>query len=463
MAKINPKKMPMPEQDPKVRSKNFKEVALGLTAELALEEAKRCLQCPNPTCIEGCPVEIDIPAFIQKIVDDDLRGAIDIVKATNSLPAICGRVCPQETQCEEKCVLAKKFEPVAIGRLERYVADYERENLGVNMPSIAAHKNKKVAIVGAGPAGLTCAGDLRKMGYDITIFEALHDTGGVLRYGIPEFRLPNTIIDSEVEYVRKLGVEMKVDVVVGQTLTLDELFDMGYKAIFLGTGAGLPRFMNIPGENLNGIYSANEFLTRNNLMRAYLFPKYDTPLWVGKRVAVLGAGNVTMDSARTALRNGADEVHIVYRRSRKEMPARIEEVHHAEQEGIIFDLLTNPLRYIGDENGWVKQIELIKMELGEPDDSGRRRPVPIEGSNYIADFDTVVVAIGTSPNPLIMQGAGLETTRWGTVVIDEKTGMTSKPGIFAGGDVVTGSATVIEAMGAAKIAARGIDKYLQSL
>ncbi len=462
MAKINPKKVPMPEQDPKVRSKNFNEVALGLTPELALEEAKRCLQCPNPTCIEGCPVEINIPAFIQKIVDGDIRGAIDIIKETNSLPAICGRVCPQETQCEAKCILGKKFEPVAIGRLERYVADYERETLGVNMPSIAALNGKKVAIVGAGPAGLTCAGDLRKMGYDITIFEALHDTGGVLRYGIPEFRLPNTIIDAEVGYVKKLGVEMKVDIVVGQTLTLDELFDMGYQAIFLGTGAGLPRFMNIPGENLNGIYSANEFLTRNNLMRAYLFPEYDTPLWVGKRVAVIGAGNVTMDSARTALRNGAEEVHIVYRRSRKEMPARIEEVHHAEEEGIIFDLLTNPIRYIGDENGWVKQIELIKMELGEPDNSGRRRPVPIEGSNYIVDFDTVIVAIGTSPNPLIMQGAGLETTRWGTVVIDKETGMTSRPGVFAGGDVVTGSATVIEAMGAAKIAARGIDKYLNS-
>ena len=460
MAKIVPKKMPMPEQDPMERRKNFNEVALGLTPELALEEAKRCLQCPNPTCIEGCPVEIDIPGFIKKIVDGDLRGAIDIVKSTNSLPAICGRVCPQETQCEEKCVLAKKFEPVAIGRLERYVADYEREKLGVTMPDVAQSKGKKVAVVGAGPAGLTCAGDLAKMGYQVTIFEALHDTGGVLRYGIPEFRLPNSIIDAEVDYVLKLGVEVKLDVVIGQTLTLDELFEMGYEAIFLGTGAGLPRFMNIPGENLNGIYSANEFLTRNNLMRAYLFPEYDTPLWVGERVAVLGGGNVTMDAARTALRNGAKEVHVIYRRSRKEMPARIEEIHHAEEEGIIFDLLTNPIRYIGDEKGWVKQIELIKMELGEPDESGRRRPVPIEGSNYIADFDTVVIAIGTSPNPLIMQGAGLETTKWGTVVIDKETGMTSRPGIFAGGDVVTGAATVIEAMGAAKIAARGIDKYL---
>ncbi|MCD6419081.1 NADPH-dependent glutamate synthase [bacterium] len=460
MAKIVPKKMPMPEQDPMERRKNFNEVALGLTPELALEEAKRCLQCPNPTCIEGCPVEIDIPGFIKKIVEGDLRGAIDIVKSTNSLPAICGRVCPQETQCEEKCVLAKKFEPVAIGRLERYVADYEREKLGVTMPDVAQSKGKKVAVVGAGPAGLTCAGDLAKMGYQVTIFEALHDTGGVLRYGIPEFRLPNSIIDAEVDYVLKLGVEVKLDVVIGQTLTLDELFEMGYEAIFLGTGAGLPRFMNIPGENLNGIYSANEFLTRNNLMRAYLFPEYDTPLWVGERVAVLGGGNVTMDAARTALRNGAKEVHVIYRRSRKEMPARIEEIHHAEEEGIIFDLLTNPIRYIGDEKGWVKQIELIKMELGEPDESGRRRPVPIEGSNYIADFDTVVIAIGTSPNPLIMQGAGLETTKWGTVVIDKETGMTSRPGIFAGGDVVTGAATVIEAMGAAKIAARGIDKYL---
>lgn len=460
MGNIVPEKVPMPEQDPLERRKNFKEVALGLTPELALEEAKRCLQCKKPVCIEGCPVGINIPGFIARIVDGDLRGSIRIMKEANSLPAICGRVCPQETQCEIKCVLAKKHEPVAIGRLERFIADYERNELGVEIPEKAFSKNQKVAIVGAGPAGLTCAGELAKIGYGVTIFEALHDTGGVLRYGIPEFRLPNAIIDAEVDYVKKLGVEVELDMVVGQTLTLDELFDMGYAAIFLGTGAGLPRFMNIPGENLNGIYSANEFLTRNNLMRAYEFPEYDTPLWVGKKVAVLGAGNVTMDSARTALRNGAEEVHIVYRRSRVEMPARIEEVHHAEEEGIVFDLLTTPVRYFGDENGWVKQAELIKMELGPPDDSGRRRPMPIEGSNYIEDFDTVVIAIGTSPNPLIMQGANLETTRWGTIVINEETGMTSHPGIFAGGDVVTGAATVIEAMGAAKIAASGIDEYL---
>ncbi len=460
MAKIIPKKVPMPEQDPKERIKNFNEVALGLTPELALEEAKRCLQCKKPPCVEGCPVGIDIPGFIRKIVEGDLRGAARILKEANSLPAICGRVCPQETQCEAKCVLGKKFEPVAIGRLERFVADYEREVLGVEIPPKAAPKGKKVAVVGAGPAGLTCAGDLAKMGYEVTIFEALHDTGGVLRYGIPEFRLPNHIIDAEVDYIKKLGVEIQLNTVIGMTLTLDELFEMGYEAIFLGTGAGLPRFMNIPGENLNGIYSANEFLTRNNLMRAYEFPEYDTPLWVGKRVAVIGGGNVAMDAARTALRNGAEEVHVVYRRSRKEMPARIEEIIHAEEEGVIFDLLTMPVRYIGDDRGWVKQAELIKMELGPPDESGRRRPVPIEGSNYLEDFDTVVVAIGTSPNPIIFHGADLETTKWGTVVIDPQTGMTSRPGIFAGGDIVTGAATVIEAMGAARIAARGIDKYL---
>jgi len=461
MAKVRPTKVGMPEQDPKERSKNFDEVALGLTPEMALEEAKRCLQCKNPICIEGCPVEVDIPGFIKKIAEGDLRGSINILKATNSLPAICGRVCPQETQCEIKCVLAKNFEPVAIGRLERYAADHERDILGVEIPPKVAAKGKKVAIVGAGPAGLTCAGDLAKMGYGVTIFEALHDTGGVLRYGIPEFRMPNSIIDAEVDYVKKLGVQIEVNMVIGKTLTLDELFKMGYEAIFLGTGAGLPSFMNIPGENFNGVYSANEFLTRNNLMRAYMFPEYDTPLWVGEKVAVLGGGNVAMDSARTAVRNGAKEVHIVYRRSMQELPARIEEVHHAQEEGVIFDILTNPLRYMGDEKGWVKQAELQKMELGEPDSSGRRRPIPIKGSEYITQFDTVVVAIGTSPNPLIMKDAGFEVSRKGTVVINPETGMTTRPGIFAGGDVVTGAATVIEAMGAAKIAARGINKYLQ--
>ena len=460
MAKIIPKRVPMPEQDPKERIKNFNEVALGFTPELAIQEAKRCLQCPKPLCIDGCPVLIDIPGFIKKIAEGDFKAAIEILKRDNSLPAICGRVCPQETQCEELCVLGKKFEPVAIGRLERFAADYEREHLGVSVPEPAPPKGKKVAVVGAGPAGLTCAGDLAKMGYQVTIFEALHDTGGVLRYGIPEFRLPNYIIDAEVEYVKKLGVEIQLNVVIGKTYTIDDLFEMGYEAVFLGTGAGLPRFMNIPGENLNGIYSANEFLTRNNLMRGYLFPEYDTPIWVGDRVAVIGGGNVAMDAARTALRLGAKEVHIVYRRSRAEMPARIEEIAHAEEEGVIFNFLVNPVRYIGDEKGWVKAAELIKMELGPPDESGRRRPIPIEGSNYIEPFDTVIVAIGTTPNPVVLEGADLEVTRWGTVVVDPETGMTSRPGVFAAGDVVTGAATVIEAMGTARIAAKGIDAYL---
>ncbi len=460
MAKVDPKKHPMPEQDPEERIKNFNEVALGYDVETAIAEAKRCLLCKKPVCIDGCPVEIDIPGFLLKIAEGDFKASIDILKDTNSLPAICGRVCPQETQCEELCVLGKKFEPVAIGRLERFAADYEQENLEITYPKCSAPKNKKIAIVGCGPAGLTCAGDLAKMGYDVTIFEALHDTGGVLRYGIPEFRLPNSIIDAEVDYVKKLGVIIEVNQVIGHSISIDELFEQGYEAIFLGTGAGLPKFSKIPGENLIGVYSANEFLTRNNLMRGYLFPEYDTPIWVGNRVAVIGAGNVAMDSARTSKRLGAKEVHIVYRRSEKEMPARIEEIHHAMEEGIIFDLLTNPVQYIGDENGWVKEAELIKMRLGELDSSGRRRPIPIEGSNYIASFDTVVVALGTSPNPLILKDAKVETTRWGTVVINEETGMTSRPGIFAGGDVVTGAATVIEAMGAARIASRGIHKYL---
>lgn len=453
----------MPEQDPKVRAHNFDEVALGFPEETAIIEAQRCLQCPKPFCVDGCPVGIDIPGFIGKIAKKDFENAIAIMKDQNSLPAICGRVCPQETQCEAKCILGKKGEPVAIGRLERFIADWERDVRGIKAPAKVKPIGKKVAIVGAGPAGLTCAGDLAKMGYEVTIFEALHDTGGVLRYGIPEFRLPNKIIDTEVNYIKQLGVGIQCNVVVGMTLTIDDLFDDDYEAIFLGTGAGLPRFMNIPGENLNGIYSANEFLTRNNLMRGYLFPEYDTPIWVGKKAAIIGGGNVAMDSVRTSLRLGAEEAYIIYRRSEVELPARIEEVHHAKEEGVIFRLLTNPVRYIGDDKGWVKAMEVIEMELGEPDESGRRRPVPIEGSNYTIDIDMVVVAIGTSPNPLLMQATpGLETTRWGTIKIDEKTGMTSIPGIFAGGDITTGAATVIEAMGAGKIAAKGIHKYISA-
>jgi glutamate synthase (NADPH/NADH) small chain len=454
----------MPGQSPGERIKNFKEVPFGYTPKMAKTEAQRCLQCKKSVCVGGCPVEIDIPAFVQMIAEGDFIGAAKELKKTNSLPAICGRVCPQEDQCEKVCVLAKKYQPVAIGNLERFAADYEREQGKVEIPGIAAPTGKKVAIVGSGPAGLTLAGDLIKLGHQVTIFEALHKTGGVLVYGIPEFRLPKAIVQAEVDYLIKLGVEVKTSRVIGKLHTIDELFEQGYHAVFIGTGAGLPNFMNIPGENLNGIYSANEYLTRSNLMKAYDFPEYDTPIFSGKNVVVLGGGNTAMDSVRTALRLGAENGYIVYRRSKKEMPARIEEIHHAEEEGVQFHFLTTPVKYIGNDDGWVTAMECIKMELGQPDASGRRRPVPIEGSNFIMEVDTVVVAIGNSSNPLVPQTtSGLEVNKWGNIIADPETGQTSRKGVWAGGDIVTGGATVILAAGAGKKAARDIDRYLESL
>lgn len=454
----------MPEQDPAVRSKNFEEVPLGYTEEQALAEASRCLHCKKPLCVTGCPVEIDIPGFINLISEKRYAPAARLIKETNSLPAVCGRVCPQESQCESLCVLGKKDDPVAIGRLERYVADFERESGDVPLPSIPPSKGKRVAVVGAGPAGLTIAGDLVKKGHGVTIFEGLHKPGGVLMYGIPEFRLPKAIVEAEVDYLVRLGVEIRCDMVIGRGTTVDDLFAQGYDAVFLGVGAGAPVFMDIPGENLSGIYSANEYLTRSNLMKAYRFPEYDTPIARGKRVAVLGGGNVSMDSVRTALRLGAEKATIVYRRTEVEMPARKEEIHHAMEEGVEFQFLTNPVEYIGDDQGWVKAMKCIRMELGEPDESGRRRPVPIKGSEFIIDVDMVVVAIGTQANPVIpVTTPGLETNRRGYIVADEESGATSRPGVYAGGDIVTGSATVIQAMGAAKKAARAIDEYLNSL
>ena len=461
----------MPRQAPEVRRTNFDEVALGFTMELAQREAARCLQCKKPSCIEGCPVEVRIPEFIEALREGDMPKAVRLLKDKNNLPAICGRVCPQETQCEEVCVLGKKFEPVAIGRLERFVADWELAQ-GVQTPELPPPTGKRVAVIGAGPAGLTCAADLARLGHQVTIFESLHAPGGVLMYGIPEFRLPKRIVQAEVDYVKSLGVELRLNSVVGKLYTLDELLSkQGYDAVFLGTGAGLPRFMRIPGENYNGVYSANEFLTRVNLMKAYRFPEYDTPVKVKKRVAVIGGGNVAMDSARCALRLGwqralaegsePPEVTIVYRRSRAEMPARLEEIENAEAEGVQFKLLTNPVEIYGDEQGWVRGMRCIRMELGEPDESGRRRPIPIEGSEFDMEVDVVIVAIGTSPNPLVFTEArGLERTRWGTVVADEETGRTTKRGVWAGGDVVTGAATVISAMGAGKRAAADIHRYL---
>ncbi len=452
----------MPQQDPRARVHNFEEVALGYTREMAMEEASRCLQCKNSPCIAGCPVNIDIPAFISCIQKGDYLGAIHKIKETNSLPAVCGRVCPQEEQCENVCVLNKKGRPVAIGRLERFVADYEFEQGEVRAPQSPPSTGKRVAVVGAGPAGLTVAGDLAKLGHRVTVFEALHKPGGVLVYGIPEFRLPKRIVQLESDYIRHLGVDMKTSFVIGKLQSVDELLSTGYDAVFIGTGAGLPYFMNIPGENLNGVYSANEWLTRNNLMKSYLFPRYDTPIRIGKNVAVVGGGNVAMDSARVAIRLGADKVYCVYRRSRQEMPARNEEIENALDEGIIFMLLTNPLRILGDERGWVKGVECIKMKLGEPDASGRRRPVPIEGSEHIIDIDIIVMAIGQGPNPLVTTTtAGLDLTKWGNIVADAETGKTSKKGVFAGGDIVTGAATVILAMGAGKKAAAAIDRYLK--
>ena len=453
----------MLKQAPDLRARNFNEVALGYNAKQAQAEASRCIQCPKHPCIDGCPVEINIPGFIKAIRDDDMPEAVRILKDKNSLPGICGRVCPQETQCEAICTLAKRKAPIAIGRLERYVADWERANMKSVSSSVKPTlTGKRVAVVGSGPASLTAAADLAKFGHSVTIFEALHVAGGVLMYGIPEFRLPKEIVQNEVGYVASLGVGLELDSVVGKVITVDELLSNGYQAVFLAPGAGAPMFLNIPGENFNGIYSANEFLTRVNLMKAYMFPEYDTPVKVGKRVVVIGGGNVAMDSARCALRLGADEVYIIYRRSEVEMPARREEVENAMEEGIQFKLLTNPKSFIGDESGQVKAIELYEMGLGEPDESGRRRPIPKPGTEYIFEIDVAIVALGTRPNPIISSTTkDLETTRWGTILTDEATGKTSKPGVWCGGDMATGAATVISAMGAGKRAATNIDEYLR--
>jgi glutamate synthase (NADPH/NADH) small chain len=455
--------VPMAKQDVLDRIHNFYEVALGYTEEQAMQEAQRCIQCPKPRCVEGCPVEINIPAFIKEIKEGNFMEASVILKDKNSLPAICGRVCPQENQCQMRCVLGKMGDPVAIGRLERFASDYERKK-GVKVPPKQKSPVKgKVAVVGSGPAGLTAAADLVKLGYKVVMFEALHAAGGVLMYGIPEFRMPKEIVQAEVDYIKKLGVEVKTNYLIGKMATIDELFENGFDAVFVATGAGLPRFMRIPGENLGGIYSSNEFLIRVNLMKAYLYPEYDTPIKIGKKVAVIGGGNVAMDSARSALRLSAEEVWIVYRRSKEELPARHEEVENAEEEGVKFKFLTNPVRFLGDDSGWVTGIECIKMRLGEPDESGRRRPLPIEGSEFIMNVDTVVIAIGQTPNPVIQRTTeGLETTKWGTIVAKDETGETTKEGVYAGGDVVSGAATVISAMGAGKRAARSIDKYLMN-
>lgn len=455
------KRVAVTEQDPVERAKNFKEVCLGYDNERAVKEASRCLHCKNPKCVEGCPVSINIPEFISHIKENDIEGAAKEIAKYSSLPAVCGRVCPQESQCEGKCVLGIKGEPIAIGKLEKYAADWAREN-NVDVSFKEESNNIKVAIIGSGPAGLTCAGDLAKKGYDVTIFEALHEPGGVLVYGIPEFRLPKEeVVKAEIDNIKKLGVKIETNVIVGRTITIDEILnDEGFKAVFIGSGAGLPKFMGIPGENANGVFSANEFLTRVNLMKAFK-EDYDTPVKVGKRVAIVGGGNVAMDAARTALRLGA-ESHIVYRRSELELPARQEEVHHAKEEGVVFDILTNPVEILSDENGWVKGIKCVKMELGEADDSGRRRPVPVEGSEFVMDVDTVIMSLGTSPNPLISSTTdGLETNKWKCLIADEETGLTTKEGVYAGGDAVTGAATVILAMGAGKKAAKAIDEYLQ--
>ncbi len=461
---LNLNRVDMPRQDPKERIKNFNEVALGYTEEMAVAEAERCLLCKKPLCVEGCPAEVKIPEFIALIRERKFIEAARKIKETNALPAVCGRVCPQEEQCEEKCVLNKKGAPIAIGRLERFVADYEAKMGAVEKPKMAPKSGKKVAVIGSGPGGLTVAADCAIMGHEVVVFEALHKPGGVLIYGIPEFRLPKVIVEREVEYIKSLGVKFECDVVVGRTVTIDQLMEEeGFDAVFIGVGAGAPIFMGIPGETLKGVYSANEFLTRNNLMKAYLFPEYDTPIKVGRKVAVVGGGNVAMDAVRTALRLGAEEAHIIYRRTRKEMPARAEEIENAEEEGVIFNFLVNPVEILGDENGWVKGLKCIRMELGEPDASGRRRPVPIPGSEFVMDVDTVIMAIGTRANPVIQRTTpGLETNKWGYIVADEETCKTSKKGVFAGGDIIRGAATVILAVGDGKKAARAIDHYLRT-
>ncbi len=451
----------MPEQDPDVRRRNFKEVPLGLTPDMAGTEAKRCLQCKNPKCVEGCPVSVDIPGFISKIAAGDYKGAIGRLWERNALPAVCGRVCPQEEQCEGLCIVGKKGDPVAIGYLERFAADYERQNGNGQTPDVPEKTGKKVAVIGSGPSGLTVAGDLLLKGHDVTIFEAFHKAGGVLVYGIPEFRLPKEIVGSEVAALAKMGAKIETNSVVGASVTIDELFNEGFDAIYIGVGAGLPRFMNLPGENFIGIYSANEYLTRTNLMKGYLFPEFDTPIARGKNVVVLGAGNVAMDSARTAMRLGAESVKVVYRRSREEMPAREEELHHALEEKIEFVLLTNPTRFFGDENGRLTGMECLKMELGEPDASGRRRPIPIEGSEFKIDTDLVVVSVGSNANPLLTNSTpDINLNKWGNIVADSVTGKTSKKGVWAGGDIVTGAATVILAMGAGRAAANSMHDYL---
>ncbi len=459
--KVKADRVLMPEQDPDVRRRNFEEVPMGLTEEMAITEAKRCLQCKKPACVNGCPVSVLIPEFIKCIADGDFSGAANKLWERNALPAVCGRVCPQEEQCEGKCIIGKKGQPVAIGYLERFAADWERKNGAGEVPAVAEKTGKKVAVIGSGPSGLTVAGDLLLKGHEVTIFEAFHKPGGVLVYGIPEFRLPKEIVASEVATLEKMGAKIECNAVVGASVTIDELFEEGYDAAYIGVGAGLPRFMNLPGENAIGIYSANEYLTRTNLMKGYLFPEYDTPIARGKNVVVLGAGNVAMDSARTAMRLGADSVKVVYRRSRDEMPAREEELHHAEQEKIEFVLLTNPTQFFEDENGRLTGMECLKMELGEPDASGRRRPVPIEGSEYRIDCDLVVVSVGSNANPLLTNTTpNLNLNRWGNIVADEATGKTSKKGVWAGGDIVTGAATVILAMGAGRAAADSMHDYL---
>ncbi len=461
--KIVPKKVKMPRQKPRVRVTNFNEVALGYTKEQAQQESRRCLQCKKAPCIKGCPVEIDIPSFIAKIVKKDYRGAIHKIKEANLLPGMCGRVCPQEGLCEKACTLGKKYEPVAIGRLERFAADWEIQKGNPESSPLPSSTGKRVAVIGSGPGSLSCAGDLIRLGHSVTIFEALHKPGGVLVYGIPEFRLPKAIVEREVKYISSLGVEVKTGHVIGKIYTLEELFSQGYDAIFIGIGAGLPKFMDIPGENLNGVYSANEFLTRINMMKAYLFPQYDTPVKIGKRVAVIGGGNVAMDASRVALRLGAQKVYNIYRRSPQEMPAREEEVQNAKDEGVEFKFLTNPVRILGNKEDWVTGIECIRMELGEPDESGRRRPVPIKGSEFTIKVDIVVMAIGAGANPLLPSATpDLKLNKRGYIVIDEASGKTSKEGVWAGGDIVSGAATVISAMASGRRSAKAIHQYLMA-